>query len=197
VSFFLFVSPLVALTGACSSDEAKSPSENTGGAPSSGGGPGSGGSGEADDPEPTAEDFKCITDGTLVQRFYITNRYGDLGNAEEVANSPTGGTYPLGTIIQLLPGEAMVKRYAGYSADTSDWEFFFLNVTATGSEIKAKGTKNVVNGFGLNCFDCHAKAEPQFDFVCSKTHGCDPLPFSDDQIASLQSLDARCGSTAP
>jgi hypothetical protein len=33
---------------------------------------------------------------------------------------------------------------------------------------------------------------PQFDFVCEKTHGCEPLGISDDIILFFQNGDARC-----
>jgi hypothetical protein len=147
---------------------------------------------EKDDPEPTAADFGCILDGTKIQSFYVKNRHGSLGNVEEVATSDSGGMYPVGSVLQLIPTEAMVKRYKGYSSDTNDWEFVALTVTGTQTEIAASGTTDVINAFKLNCFDCHKKADPKFDLVCEKTHGCDPLPFTDDQIAMIQAQDSRC-----
>jgi hypothetical protein len=175
---------------ACSSDGSKNSGDGSGN-------PGTGGSAAgttADtDPEPTADDFQCITKGTLVQGFYAKNRYSDdVSGAVTAANSTDGGDYPPGTLIQLIPIEAMVKRYPGYSPDTKDWEFFSLNVTASGTEIATKGTTDVLNAFNLNCLDCHKKADEKFDMVCEKTHGCDPLPFTDDQITSIQNGDPRC-----
>jgi hypothetical protein len=153
-------------------------------------------SAEKDDVEPTAADFGCILDGTKVQSFYVKNRFGSIGDVETVATSDSGGTYPFGSVLQLIPTEAMVKRHAGYSPDTYDWEFFSLKVTGTQTEILANGTTEVLNAFNLNCLDCHQKADPKFDLVCEKTHGCDPLPFTDDQITAIQQMDSRCQKDA-
>ena len=60
-----------------------------------------------------------------------------------------------------------------------------------GTEILTRGQTEVVNRFGDSCMNCHAKSEPQFDFVCETTHGCDPLALSDELITALQSADPR------
>jgi hypothetical protein len=178
------------------------PSTGAGGTPSAGNGgsPGTGGSSfgadagkvTADDFAATASTFQCIQRGTKIRNFYLVNELGHLNEAVAVANSANGGTYPVGTIIQLIPTEAMVKRGAGFSSETNDWEFFSLSTTASGTTIVNRGTKNVVNQFSGNCFDCHAKAEPQFDFVCEETHGCDPLPLTPQIIQAVQQSDPRC-----
>lgn len=168
----------------------------TGGSSSTGdtGGGGAGGTGTAtaDDLDMTEADFECIKNWDQVNLFFLTNKLGDVQGALDVAKSADGGTYPVGTIIQLIPTEAMVKRKAGFSAETNDWEFFFLEVSEAGTTIAARGTTDVVNQFGGNCFDCHSKAEPKWDLVCEKTHGCDPLPLSDSTIVSVQNADPRC-----
>lgn len=145
-----------------------------------------------EDLEMQAEDFTCIQDWERVRRFRITNLLGHLDEALEVANSSDGGVYPVGTIIQLVPAEAMVKRREGWSPETNDWEFFFLEPTADGTHIVTRGSTDVVNAFGGNCLDCHAKAEPQWDFVCEQDHGCDPIPLGEDLINTLQDSDPRC-----
>ncbi|MCY1009789.1 hypothetical protein OV079_30355 [Nannocystis pusilla] len=152
----------------------------------------SGTTGSGEDLEMQAEDFTCILEWEKVRKFRITNLLGHTDEALEVANNPAGGTYPVGTVIQLIPGEAMVKRAAGWAPDNSDWEFFALDVTAEGTTIMARGTQDVVNGFGGNCFDCHAKAAPQWDRICEEGHGCDPLPFTPEQIEMVQMADPRC-----
>lgn len=139
-----------------------------------------------------AEDFTCIRDGEKVRKFYVTNPLGFLDEALAVANSTEGGTYPVGTVLQLVPLEAMVKRRAGYSPETNDWEFFSLDVRAGETTILARGAADVVNAFGGNCLDCHSLAEPQWDLVCEDTHGCDPLPLSDEVILNIQNADSRC-----
>ncbi len=140
----------------------------------------------------TVADFDCITTWTQVNRMWIKSLNGQLDAALKVAKSPTGGTYPAGTVIQLIPNEAMVKREAGFSPATQDWEFFYLKVSEGQTSIAARGTTDVKNGFGGNCFGCHSKAKPEWDLVCEQDHGCDPLPFSGEAIRALQQADSRC-----
>jgi len=138
-----------------------------------------------------ASDFECVLHWTQVANSYrITNKLGHDPLA--TANSPVGGDFPVGTIIQIVPTEAMVKRRAGFSAATHDWEFFALSVSSSGTTIDKRGTADVVNAFNGNCLGCHAKAMPQWDFVCGTTHGCDALPLSTQQLVSLQDNDPRC-----
>lgn len=82
------------------------------------------------DLEMQAEDFECIQNWDKINNFFITNKLGHLEEALVVANSAEGGEYPVGTIIQLVPIEAMVKRVKGWDPQTNDWEYFFLGVDA-------------------------------------------------------------------
>lgn len=138
-----------------------------------------------------ADDFVNVLDMTPVRGYFIDNRLGHLEEAIAVANDPAGGTYPVGTIIQLVPQEAMVKRAPGFSPATSDWEFFSLAVSPEGTEIVARGGADVVNQFGGSCADCHGAAEARFDLVCEDTHGCAPLPIGEDVIEAVQAADPR------
>jgi hypothetical protein len=139
-----------------------------------------------------ASDFKNLHDMTPVRGFFVDNELGHLDEALDVANDTEGGgAYPVGTVIQLIPQEAMVKRAPGFDADTNDWEFFALNVSAEGTEITTRGGDEVINQFGGSCADCHSLAKPEFDFVCEKEHGCEPLPIGDDVIHSVQESDPR------
>jgi mono/diheme cytochrome c family protein len=138
-----------------------------------------------------ASDFQNLHTMTKVRGFYIDNRLGHLDEALAVANSPRGGTYPVGTVIQLVPQEAMVKREQGSSPATRDWEFFFLSVSPAGTEIQTRGAADVVNRFGGNCASCHQGAQARFDGVCEKNHGCAPLPVGDDVFFALQEADPR------
>ena len=61
-----------------------------------------------------AKSFRCITEMTQVRQFYVDNLLGNLDATLAVANSATGGPYPPGTIIQLIPTETMVKRDKGH-----------------------------------------------------------------------------------
>jgi hypothetical protein len=137
-------------------------------------------------------DFECILDWAKVRKFRITNKLGHIDETLAVANAPGTADYPIGTVIQLIPTEAMVKRREGFDPSSNDWEFFFLSVSAMGTTISNRGTTDVVNGFGGNCLNCHSKAAPQWDFVCEEGHGCDPLPFTPAQIEMVQNSDPRC-----
>ena len=98
---------------------------------------------------------------TPVDDHFIANPLGHLKQALKVANSPKGGAYPVGTVIQLVPQEAMVKRKAGFNAATNDWEFFFLDTSAQGTKIVTRGGEEVVNRFGGNCASCHCRGRDQ------------------------------------
>lgn len=151
----------------------------------------------ADEPEDEefvaeADDFVNLADMTPVRGFFVDNRLGMLEETLAVANSPEGGTYPVGTIIQLIPQEAMVKRGGGFDPTANDWEFFELDTSAEGTVIHQRGKAEIENRFGSgSCSSCHALAGDTFDFVCEDTHGCDPLPVSDELILGLQQNDAR------
>jgi len=149
-----------------------------------------------DNAEITSEDFQCLSDMKAVRHFFVDNLNGNLEATLSVAQSPDGGTYPEGSVVQLVPGEAMVKRAAGFNPTTNDWEFFELDVSAEGTQIRKRGFAEVVNRFGGNCFECHAKAAPQWDLLCDNNHGCDPIPLSRSVIATLQKTDPRCPPVA-
>ncbi|MCI5150541.1 MAG: hypothetical protein D3916_14345 [Candidatus Electrothrix sp. MAN1_4] len=142
--------------------------------------------------EITDKDFGCIRDMQQVGVMYIANLLGNIDATEAVANSEEGGVYPPGTVVQLVPGEAMVKREKGFNAATNDWEFFILNVSAEGSQIANRGGAEVNNRFGQNCLSCHAQAEPKWDMICGTGHGCTPIPITRDMIVALQKTDQRC-----
>jgi hypothetical protein len=153
---------------------------------------------KVDEPEaaPTlsvdAGSFHCLTSMTKVRHFFVDNLLGDVDATVAAAESTTGAVYPAGSVVQLVPGEVMVKHPAGFSAATRDWEFFELDVTAEGSSIRNRGFVDVVNRFDGNCFGCHIKARPEFDLICERDHGCDELPFTREQIAQVQAADPRC-----
>jgi len=144
-------------------------------------------------PDPIKADaFSCIRDLTPVRGFYVGNLEGNLEGTLAVANSPTGGSYPPGSVVQLVPTEVMVKRAPGFNPATKDWEFIELDVSPEGTAIRARGFADVVNRFGGNCFACHVKAEPQWDMICEQGHGCDPIPLTPAMTRALQKTDPRC-----
>lgn len=138
-------------------------------------------------------DFNCVLDMQPVRGFYVDNLLeGKL--AGTVATAKAGqGDYPPGSVIQLVPGEVMVKHPSGVSPATRDWEFFELKVSKVGTQIGKRGFVDVVNQFGGNCFGCHVKAKPEFDMICETGHGCDPIPLTPQITKLLQNTDARCG----
>ena len=147
--------------------------------------------------EITDETFDCIRQMAAVRGFYVDNLQGDLEGTLAVANAPDGGIYPPGSVVQLVPGEVMVKHPAGVSPATDDWEFFELDVSAEGTTIRKRGFADVVNRFGGNCLDCHAKAEAKWDMICETGHGCDPIPLTRDILDILQKTDPRCADNPP
>ncbi|TXS93617.1 hypothetical protein FVW59_05145 [Parahaliea aestuarii] len=143
----------------------------------------------------TADTFSCIRDMTPVRGFFVDNIKGDLEATLAAANAAEGKPYPAGSVVQLVPTEVMVKREAGFSPVTNDWEFIELDVSAEGSSIRARGFADVVNRFGGNCLACHVKAEPQWDMICEQNHGCDPIPLTPVMIKAIQKTDPRCEPT--
>jgi hypothetical protein len=115
-----------------------------------------------------------------------------LNATQAIAASENGGIYPPGSVISLVPTEVMVKHNEGWNPQTNDWEFIELNISASGSEIAARGTTDVVNRFGGNCFGCHQLARPEWDLICGTDHGCAPLPIDRETIISIQNSDPRC-----
>lgn len=142
--------------------------------------------------EITEASFRCIRDMKAVRGFYVDNLLGDVDATLAAANSNGAMPYPAGSLVQLVPGEAMVKRHPGYNAATNDWEFFELDTPATGATIRVRGAADVVNQFGGNCLACHAKAEAKWDMICEQGHGCDPIPLTPAMTRAIQNTDPRC-----
>jgi hypothetical protein len=147
----------------------------------------------ADEPaiKVTDESFKCITEMTPVRHFYVDNLHGNLAATVAVATAGQGD-YPEGSVVQLMPNEVMIKQQMGFNPATRDWEFFFIDVSKDGSKIYKRGFADVNNRLGLNCFTCHVKARPEFDFICEQDHGCDPIPVTRAMFGALQRTDPRC-----
>ena len=142
--------------------------------------------------EVTDGTFGCISNLTPVRGFFVGNLNGHLAGTLKIASSKTGGVYPAGSVVQLVPSEVMVKQSKGFSPATHDWEYFELDVSKNGSKIRKRGFAEVVNRFGGNCFTCHVRAKPEFDSICEMDHGCDPIPITPAMIGALQRTDPRC-----
>jgi len=140
------------------------------------------------------ESFKCLLDGKKIdgKTFFVFNRNRHrLHRALKIAERDLPRKhYPVGTILQLFPFEAMVKRGGHFNPSGDGWEFFRLSVSAEGTHILQRGGAEVTNVAG-SCQGCHAAASP-YDFVC-EGHGAAALPFPDNVIHALQH-DPRCGS---
>src|SRR5271168_5324595 len=148
-------------------------------------------------PAITENSFRCVTQMTQVRHYYVDNLAGNLAGTVHAAESTSGEPYPVGSVLQLVPTEVMVKREKGFNAATHDWEFFELDVSPNGSTIRKRGFVEVVNRFGGNCFTCHIRALPQWDLVCSTTHGCDAIPVTIAMSGALQRTDPRCKNAPP
>ncbi len=139
----------------------------------------------------SASAFQCITELAASGRFFVDNVLGNLDATLAVANSSSGGSYPPGSLLTLVPNEVMLKHQQGWNPATNDWEFFLLDVSAEGTSILARGGVEVANQAG-SCFGCHQLAQPEWDLVCGINHGCAPLPFTLEQIRGVQAMDPRC-----
>src|SRR5256712_7563177 len=117
-----------------------------------------------------ATSFRCITSMTPVRQFYVDNLRGDVAATVAAANSPTGAVYPPGSVIQLTPGEAMVKQDKGFNAATHDWDVFELDVSKDGTQIRKRGPADVANRLGGQCLRCPASARPQLGIACDARH---------------------------
>ena len=135
--------------------------------------------------------FKCITKMTAVKHFFVDNLAGNLAGTVAVAQAGKG-QFPEGTVLQLIPNEAMVKQQQGFSPGTNDWEFFALDTDKNGTKIVSSGAEEVNNFLGLNCFECHKAARAEFDLVCEQDHGCAPLPLTRPMFHAVQRTDPRC-----
>jgi hypothetical protein len=148
-------------------------------------------------PPAKPEDFRCLLDGVKAEgkNFYIFHR-NRRKLARAVRMTATGKIpkrgYPVGTILQLFPFEAMIKRPRRFNPEGNGWEFVRLNVTADGrTEIVQTGKGEVANGIG-SCQGCHVQLAPDHDLVCEFVVGTSGLGLTDAQVAAIQARDPRC-----
>ena len=147
----------------------------------------------ADDLAITEKSFGCLLDLPKVRNTRIQNP--DPAKLREAIrifkDSVPDKEYPTGTVLQLIPTEAMVKHDRAAFPKSNGWEFFALKVSADGTTILDRGDKVLNTSLKKPCLGCHSPAA-KFDFVCEKSHGCAPIPVTDQQIAAVQSADPRC-----
>lgn len=141
----------------------------------------------------TEQTFGCILEWPKVRNTYF--KHDDPKKLKEAMrifrDSVPDKEYPVGTILQLIPSEAMVKHPREKFPTTNGWEFFDLEASKEGTKIKERGEQVVNHSQGVTCLSCHQPAA-KFDFVCEKGHGCAPIPFDDEKIAAIQKTDLRC-----
>jgi hypothetical protein len=140
----------------------------------------------------TAEMFGCIYDFPKVRNTFLFHPDPEkLKEAIHIFSERVPDTeYPVGTVMQLVPFEAMVKHSSEKYPDSKGWEFLALTVTEESTTITSRGD-HAVNFEGRECLSCHA-AGSKYDFVCEKNHGCLPLSIGDKEIAAFQAADPRC-----
>ena len=174
-------------------------SSGAGGTSSTGSMSGAGGTsttGGGEDFEPTAEDFGCVADQVKVSGFRVTNALGEAETAASiaVAQNPEGAVFPVGTILQHLPTEAMVKRGPGFSPETKDWEFFLLDIASGTTTISQRGTTELTT-MGDTCVSCHSLVPDEYDFVCNTwgdAGGDCGFDFQDSMLDQQAANDPRC-----
>ena len=147
----------------------------------------------ADDLVITEKSFVCVMDLPKVRNTRIQNPDSEkLKEATRIFRDSVPNTdYPTGTILQLVPTEAMVKHDRASFPNSNGWEFFALKVSADGTTIVDRGDKVLNASLKKPCLDCHSPGA-KFDFVCEKNHGCASIPVTDQQIAAMQAADPRC-----
>lgn len=133
----------------------------------------------------------CIADGTKVRHTFITHSDpAKLKDAIRIYETKEeNADYPEGTIIRMIPQEAMVKRTKSAFPTTNGWEYFALAITPEGTTVRARGDE-ASNRLGT-CKSCHAGATKS-DAICGGGPGCTAVPLTEEQIATLQGNDPRC-----
>src|SRR6478752_7678344 len=103
------------------------------------------------------QSFGCILDWPKVRNTRF--KHEDPAKLKEAMRifreSEPDKEYPVGTILQLVPFEAMVKHPREKFPTTNGWEFFDLEVSKEGTKIKERGEQVVNHSQGVTCLSCH------------------------------------------
>jgi hypothetical protein len=141
------------------------------------------------------KDFRCLTDGAQPEgkRFHIFGKKRIVKKALRKTNTGRlGKGYPVGTILQLFPFEAMAKRGGKFNKEGGGWEYFKLKPNPDGTtEILKRGTADVTNFRDDSCQECHQRQAKDHDSVCEFVIGPEGIGLTDDLVRALQT-DARC-----
>ena len=143
----------------------------------------------------TAEDFRCLTEGKQApgKRFRIFGKKAVVRKALRKTKTGKLGKkgYPVGTILQLFPFEAMVKRGGGFNPEGGGWEYFELKPLPDGTtEILDRGDARVGNLAG-SCQGCHLKVAAERDSVCEFVQGPEGIGLPEELVEVLL-RDVRC-----
>jgi hypothetical protein len=123
-------------------------------------------------PTPIEDLDMTLADFTNIQGFthppgrsyLVANRLGHESVALAVAGSPFGGNFPVGSIVENVPSEVMVKRRKGFNYLTNDWEFFSINFASDGKTPQSFGVRGSDQ---TSCFQCHQTLSSlKWDFIC-------------------------------
>jgi hypothetical protein len=139
---------------------------------------------------PAAEDFGCLTDWTGVRGFFLTNLHGQIDEAVAVAEAGFLSAVPAGTIVQLIPTEAMVKLAPGALPETGDWEYLLLATGRGQTTIEQRGGAEVSNPAGT-CYGCHLGALSR-DYICEDSGLCSAGNVPRSVVERLVANDTRC-----
>ena len=144
----------------------------------------------------TPEDFRCLTEGKQPpgKRFFIFSRKkATVRKAlRKTKTGKLGKGYPVGTILQLFPFEAMAKRGGDFNPEGGGWEYFTLKPNPDGTtEILKRGAAEVTGLTRTSCQACHVSVAAQHDSVCEFVIGPEGLGLTDELVTRLQT-DVRC-----
>jgi hypothetical protein len=133
--------------------------------------------GTGDDIFLSDSDFSCLGDPkwSRVGRTFVWNALNHQDQALALARNRQPGEFPVGTVLQLIPGEASIKRGKGFSPETNDWEFVTLGFNGKQPVILSRGT-NAVHNAGGSCVSCHGTAK-DYDLACFTNDQCKGFPF--------------------
>ena len=135
-----------------------------------------------------AEILACISNGTKIGRSFIQHPDPAKLAVALKAYETKSTDYPEGTIVRMIPGEAMVKRTNAAFPQSNGWEYFALAVTPQGTTVRARGNE-ASNPLGT-CQNCHSGAS-KGDYICA-SGGCTAVPLTEERIAAIQKADPRC-----
>ena len=129
--------------------------------------PASDAAGGIEDLDLTIASYSALTGLTAVpgRGYFVANPLGHLEDALAVGSSPTGGEFPVGTVVLANRVEPMVKRRRGWNPATRDWEFFSVALASDGVtavSFTVRGREETA------CFTCHASvSSATWDFMCN------------------------------